>query len=1288
MAESTDGDVVVSTTDLVQILFEIFLADKYPNSKQFINVMSGKLGATTTVINVLTKYKAGTDTVSDWLAAGADIATIVAGYTRNPIVAGTAVVLTFATFLTSDAAEDMAKAILDGVQKYGLVDPETGQSLLPPGLYDPSVPGAGPDTSGAAKVASPIIIDLDGDGIETLPIERGIFFDHNGDYFAENTGWVAPDDGLLVIDRDGNGLIDTGSELFGNNFILQSGKLAANGYQALQELDENQDGILDSNDALWQQLRIWQDSNSNGVVDNDELLSMDDAGVLSLSTEYSNSTYIDEHGNAHKQQGSITYTDGRAGISADVWFNTNKGYSLYKGKIEISQAIRDLPFIRGFGNMADLHISMSLNAELTSLILAYVADPIAAKRSDFIQNILFTWAGVKDVDPGSRGSYIDARWLAVLEVATGEGFKSDISNWVDPGSNAATILKDEFAQFAAYVEAHLLAQTVYSSDFDLISLELIPDLKGVTFNFDVFEKHLESLKVTDMKRYLELSNVLYAYLAYMPSFSNERERLGIPEAQTFFGSESNDVLTGKTTDDVLWGGAGNDTLEGGAGSDTYLFNPGDGQDTIYNNDAGLAKTDTLQLGGGLRPDEVILSRYITTGMMSSQDSLVITFANSSDKITVKDYFFNDGMQLNQIVFADGTSWDRETIKSQLLLGTAEAQTLRAYNEGSEIFAGGSNDTLHGAAGRDVLSGEDGNDLLYGNAGDDHLYGGEGDDKLYGEAGNDVLIGGGGNDYLEGGAGSDTYLFNPGDGQDTIYNNDSGLAKTDTLQLGEGLRPDEVILSRYITTGMLSGQDSLVIAFANSSDKITVKDYFFNDGMQLNQIVFADGTSWDRETIKSQLLLGTAEAQTLRAYNEGSEIFAGGGNDTLHGAAGKDVLSGEDGNDLLYGNAGNDQLSGGEGDDKLYGEAGNDVLIGGGGNDYLEGGAGSDTYLFNPGDGQDTIYNNDTGLAKSDTLQLGEGLRPDEVILSRYITTGMLSGQDSLVIAFANSSDKITVKDYFFNDGMQLNQIVFADGTSWDRETIKSQLLLGTAEAQTLRAYNEGSEIFAGGGNDTLHGAAGKDVLSGEDGNDLLYGNAGNDQLSGGEGDDKLYGEAGNDVLIGGQGNDYLEGGAGSDTYLFNAGDGQDTIYNNDTGLAKTDTLQFGEGFSPEEVILSRYITTGMLSGQDSLVIAFANSSDKITVKDYFFNDGMKLNEISFADGTKWLPEDIVNYLNYGIPLPVIASSEMNYSSQLMRQEICQFLSTDDSDSSDGVNMSAPLTLSSQRIPSFNPSTYS
>ncbi|HHT0104433.1 TPA: calcium-binding protein, partial [Raoultella planticola] len=89
--------------------------------------------------------------------------------------------------------------------------------------------------------------------------------------------------------------------------------------------------------------------------------------------------------------------------------------------------------------------------------------------------------------------------------------------------------------------------------------------------------------------------------------------------------------------------------------------------------------------------------------------------------------------------------------------------------------------------------------------------------------------------------------------------------------------------------------------------------------------------------------------------------------------------------------------------------------------------------------------------------------------------------------------------------------------------VKAMLLAGTEAAQSLQAYREGSEIHAGGGND---------VLTGDNGNDALYGEAG---------DDTLDGSFGNDLLSGGTGNDLLKGGYGDDTYLFNAGDGQDTI---------------------------------------------------------------------------------------------------------------------------------------------------
>ncbi|HED2415503.1 TPA: hypothetical protein R4Y39_005954, partial [Raoultella planticola] len=554
----------------------------FTTNKQFIHVISGKLGAAASLADLMAKHKAGEATLSDWLGATSDIALLVAGYTGNPALAGAATALGVASFLTSEGGQKMAKSLWDAIQKYGIADPDTGGWLLPPHdfLMEQLFGSSGPDMSNAENQASPIIIDLDGDGIETLSVSSGVFFDHDGNQFAENTGWVAPDDGLLIFDRDGNGQIDSGSELFGNNTLLKSGKLAANGYQALQELDENKDGQLNSDDAIWASLRIWQDGNSNGRVDEGELLSLEEAGVAAIGTGYSTSQYVDEQGNAHQQTSTITRSDGAVGQSADVWFAANKGYSRYTGDVTLSAEIQALPYIRGFGNMADLHTAMSLNPQLIALVQQFVADPMAAKASGLIEKLLFTWAGVADIAENSRGSYIDARQLAVLETAAGRGYRNTVNGTVNPLSSAAALLQDEYRRFAAYTEACLLATTVYASDFDFIHLQLSPDLSGLTLNFEAFEAHLNTLMQTDMGRYLQVSNVLYAWMEYLPSFADVRVRLGIPEALTFTGSDNADVVTGKNTNDVLWGGKGNDQLKGGYGDDTYLFNAGDGQDTI------------------------------------------------------------------------------------------------------------------------------------------------------------------------------------------------------------------------------------------------------------------------------------------------------------------------------------------------------------------------------------------------------------------------------------------------------------------------------------------------------------------------------------------------------------------------------------------------------------------------------------------------------------------------------------------------------------------------------------
>jgi trimeric autotransporter adhesin len=91
----------------------------------------------------------------------------------------------------------------------------------------------------------PLTLDLDGDGLETVALSATspIYFDHDGDGVKNGTGWVKPEDGFLVMDRDGNGAIDTGRELFGDSTPLASGGIVADGFAALAQEDTNQDGI-------------------------------------------------------------------------------------------------------------------------------------------------------------------------------------------------------------------------------------------------------------------------------------------------------------------------------------------------------------------------------------------------------------------------------------------------------------------------------------------------------------------------------------------------------------------------------------------------------------------------------------------------------------------------------------------------------------------------------------------------------------------------------------------------------------------------------------------------------------------------------------------------------------------------------------------------------------------------------------------------------------------------------------------------------------------------------------
>jgi hypothetical protein len=169
--------------------------------------------------------------------------------------------------------------------------------------------------------ACPIILDIYGDGIELTTAANGVYFDFDTNHHIEKLAWTAPsvDDAWLVLDRNGNGRIDNGSELF-SNYAPQQYSVTPYGFLALAEFDTpgnggNSDGIISRRDAIFPSLRLWQDVNHNGISEQWELHRLKELGVKSISLDYKKVKRTDEYGNQFifraKVQGTRNSTVGR-----------------------------------------------------------------------------------------------------------------------------------------------------------------------------------------------------------------------------------------------------------------------------------------------------------------------------------------------------------------------------------------------------------------------------------------------------------------------------------------------------------------------------------------------------------------------------------------------------------------------------------------------------------------------------------------------------------------------------------------------------------------------------------------------------------------------------------------------------------------------------------------------------------------------------------------------------------------------------------------------------------------
>ena len=510
----------------------------------------------------------------------------------------------------------------------------------------------------------PLALDLNHDGIiNTISQEESnINFDVNGDNIKSITGWISSEDGWLVYDKNNNGKIDDINELFGN--------MQKDGYQELKELfDSNGDNIINKDDENFDKLQVWQDINSDGISQSSELKTLDELNITDVSVSFVND-YIENNSNVITKTSTFTQ-NGNEYLSGDVDLTVNKRFTQYSLDYEQNIDTLFLPWIRGYGNVLDTNVVYELDSEFKK----FTKDILLSVNGNVEEFELFLkrWSGLQEIHDKyqiSRDTLSLADKIWILEEFSGiNQVNETIEEYYKNGENELNLQIDEkyinesFSKFFVRNYQIFSMQAYYYEEFsgsfyDVSKDKIVVDNKITLQNslIELFNSELESEElfqiISIIKNFNDDFSLDYQYilnsvtnseylgkLFYETDFyiyDNGDYSVTKSNASVIYGTNLDNIFSASNENDTLIGNKGDDTLWGNEGDDTYIYNLGDGNDTIFDRGG----VDTLVLNG-IRRDKVIMSR--------NNYDLVLSL-NEQNSITIQSYYSSHGNEVENIKF--------------------------------------------------------------------------------------------------------------------------------------------------------------------------------------------------------------------------------------------------------------------------------------------------------------------------------------------------------------------------------------------------------------------------------------------------------------------------------------------------------------------------------------------------------------------------------------------------------------------------------------------------------------